>query len=139
MPKVVGYMRVATAQQAHPRISLESQRRHIEIYARTHGKHLVDVFEDEGYSANDQQRPGLLALRRRLDEDDVEGVIITSLDRLARSLGLWSELIAAHFGGDKELISLEEGINQGTIVGRYTFEVLKTIADWERLNVREVD
>ncbi|SIO60200.1 Resolvase, N terminal domain [Singulisphaera sp. GP187] len=137
MPRVIGYMRVATVQQDNTRMSLENQRRHLEIYARTHGLDLIDVIADEGYSANDRQRPGLVELRKRLDKHEIDAVIVCSLDRLTRSIGLLDELVQRYFDKKIELITLEEGINQCTIVGRNTFELLRTIAEWKRLNILE--
>jgi hypothetical protein len=57
--RVVGYVRVSTAEQAASGAGLEAQRAAIQFEADVKGWELVEIVEDGGYSAKDLRRPGV--------------------------------------------------------------------------------
>ena len=58
----------------------------ISAYATENGHTIIDTYIDNGYSGRKLRRPRLRALIKRIKKDNVEGVIIYSMDRLSRSL-----------------------------------------------------
>lgn len=131
---VVGYVRVSGDEQAKKGISLDTQREKLELYARFKGLNLVRIVADEGWSAKDLKRPGVVELLRMMDEKEIGGVLIYKLDRLTRSLKDWSFLIDAYFG-DKtgiKLFSVGDDINTQSAAGRLVLNLLMSVAQWER-------
>ncbi len=49
---LIGYIRVSTRQQADEGVSLEAQRRKIQLYCELYDHALVDVCEDAGQSGS---------------------------------------------------------------------------------------
>ena len=84
--RLVGYCRVSTENQAQEG-TIEIQDQALAEYARTQGHELVKVFSDEGVSGSSIDRPGLTDVYDYLENhSDIDGVLINSLDRLARSM-----------------------------------------------------
>jgi site-specific DNA recombinase len=136
--RVVAYCRVSTEEQAKEGVSLAAQRMSLEKYAAALGHELVDVIEDAGISAKSLKRPGLKRVLKMLRAREVEGVLITKLDRLTRSTRDMIELIDKHFAtGKSALISLGESIDTGSAMGRMILKFFATIAEWEREAIAE--
>lgn len=92
--RAVGYVRVSTENQnGCNSFGLETQRDAILKYCTANGLELVQVYEDPALSGSLQplERPGLHALLEALKAGDIDQVIVTRLDRLARDtmLSLW--------------------------------------------------
>jgi hypothetical protein len=60
--KVVGYVRQSFEEMDRKRTSPEDQKGRIAACADTHDWHLVNTYEDTGWSGGDLDRPGLLGL-----------------------------------------------------------------------------
>jgi len=108
---VYGYTRVSTEQQAESGLGLEAQRAQIDAYCERMGLELGKMFEDAGVSAEKDltARPQGGALAAALEHGDA--VVVTSHDRLWRSMfdlvETWRdwrelnvELHMVHFGGE---------------------------------------
>ena len=126
------YCRVSTSEQ-HPDCQLEPLRQ----YAAARGLEVAETYVDHGISGSKTRRPALDrmlvdARRRRFD-----AVACVKLDRLARSVhhltALGQELAA--LGVD--LIVLDQAIDTSTPSGRLLFNVLGSIAEFERDLIRE--
>ena len=82
----VAYVRVSTAEQAERDLSLPSQRRAIETYAKTHGATIAREFVEEGHSGTDPHRP---AFRCMLEDalrpgSDVAVIVVHHSSRFTR-------------------------------------------------------
>jgi site-specific DNA recombinase len=68
-----------------------------------------------------------------------DGMVITKLDRLSRSVGDWNDLIDGHFGekAGKRLMSVNDSIDTGAAGGRLVLNVLMSVAQWERESTGE--
>lgn len=76
----VGYLRLSQDGK-----SLERQRRDVESYADDQGFDLVDVYnEGKRTSGFDDDRPEYQALLSRLEDGDVDAVVVPNLSRLSR-------------------------------------------------------
>jgi len=135
--KVVGYARVSTVQQAEPGLSLDEQKARLQKYADLYGHEVVGMYEDVG-SASTLLRSGLDAARMELVSGRAEGVLVTSLDRLTRSLTDLQTLLDAHFHeGGEHLMSLREYVDTSSASGRLVLNILTSVSQWERESVSE--
>lgn len=77
--RAVGYVRQDFGEMGKKRTSTEGQKARIAGYADGNDWHLVQTYEDIGWSGEDLSRPGLPALLSRLD---FEILIVDRTDRL---------------------------------------------------------
>ncbi len=132
--KVVGYIRVSTNEQAESGVSLAAQEQKIRAYCELNDWECAEMIRDDGYSAKDLNRPGL---KRILDEVPrkgrcFEGIVVTKLDRLTRSvrdLVRLTELADRH---KVTLVSIQESIDTGTATGQLFRNIVTAISEWER-------
>ncbi|MCB1793337.1 MAG: recombinase family protein [Candidatus Competibacteraceae bacterium] len=80
------YVRVLTQRQAHAQ-TIEQQLERLRTHIRTQGWELTleHIFRDDGYSGASLNRPGLDRLRDAVRAAEVDRVLITDPDRLARN------------------------------------------------------
>jgi site-specific DNA recombinase len=131
--KVVGYVRVSTAEQAAGGESLEMQKAAITAYAKKEGYQLVKIYEDAGISGAKLQRPALMRLENDAKQGKFQKVIFKKLTRFGRNA---RDLITLYDRFDKEygigLVSLEEQIDTSTSAGRLVRTIFSGMAEFER-------
>ncbi len=130
--RVVGYVRVSTEQQAGEGVSLAAQRAKIAAYAVALDLELVAVCEDAGLSAKSLQRPGLSAALELLEAGGADGLVVTKLDRLTRSVRDLGDLVDRYFASRFSLLSVNDAIDTRTAAGRLVLHVLAAVSQWER-------
>lgn len=137
-PKIaVGYVRVSTEGQAVEGVSLAEQRERIEGYCKAHGYQLVAIHADEGVSGKRaDNRP---ALNRALGGVcRAKGVlVVTKLDRLARSTRDAIELVERLQGCGADLASIGEQIDTASAQGRFVFRLFASLGELEREQIAE--
>lgn len=139
--RVIGYTRVSTEEQASGGFSLDAQAAKIRAYCDLYELDLARIVSDPGFSGKDLERPGvaeiLAELRKR--KDGVDGLVVSKLDRLTRSLRDWQHLIEEHFEEKRgrRLFSVEESIDTRRASGRLVLNVIMTVAQWEREVIAE--
>lgn len=135
--RAVGYARVSTALQADEGLSLDEQERSIGRYVEAQDWEHVETFTERGVSGAVPfaDRPEFARLLDRLD--GIDRIVIPKLDRLGRStkdlLALFEQVEAA----GAAVVSLSEGIDTSTPVGKLTRTVLAAIAEFERDRLKE--
>jgi DNA invertase Pin-like site-specific DNA recombinase len=130
--RVVGYVRVSTEQQVEDGVSLEAQKKKLDAYAVALDLELVDVIEDAGLSAKSLHRPGLARALGLLDAGDADGLVVTKLDRLTRSVRDLGDLVDRYFASRFSLLSVSDAIDTRTASGRLVLHVLAAVSQWER-------
>jgi len=140
--KVIGYIRVSTEEQASGGHSLESQRARVKAYSDLYGHEVVEVVEDAGYSAKSMDRPGMQRVLDAVRAREVEGVVVTRLDRLTRRMGDlvdYVRLCEEKSNGRGRarskavaLMAVEEKLDTSTPSGMMLIHLLGTLAEWER-------
>jgi DNA invertase Pin-like site-specific DNA recombinase len=123
-----GYARVSTSDQAG---GLEVQLQQLRAYAARAGWELRE-FHDVGVSGAKARRPGLDELLAAARQRQIKTIVITRLDRLARSLH--HLVVTARELGELgvDLVVTEQAIDTTTSVGRLLFNVIGAIAEFER-------
>jgi site-specific DNA recombinase len=139
MLRAVGYARVSTEEQAREGLSLPDQVAKMNAYARLYEIQLVGIELDEGISAKKLDRPGVLRSLAMIDTNEADGLLVTKLDRLSRSLRDWNGLIDDYFGEKpgKKLWSVSEHVDTTTASGRMMLNMLMLVAQWEREVISE--
>lgn len=136
--RVVGYIRVSTEDQAREGVSLDAQRAKLEAYALAMDIELVAIHEDAGVSAKSLDRPGLSAALKALENGEADGILVTKLDRLTRSVRDLGSLLETHFGeGRCDLLSVADSVDTRTAGGRLVLNVLASVSQWEREAIGE--
>ncbi len=130
--RVALYARVSTADQ-HP----DAQLHRLREYASARGLEVAEEYVDRGVSGAKDRRPALDRLvadarRRRFD-----ALACAKLDRLARSVRHLTALGADFEALGVDLIVVDQAIDTSTPSGRLLFNVLGSIAEFERDLIRE--
>ena len=86
MQTCVTYCRVSTQEQAAHGYSMAQQRQALRDHAGREGWQIVEEFADPGFSGGSLVRPGLDALRTRVEQGDVDVVLVQDLDRASREV-----------------------------------------------------
>ncbi len=135
------YTRVSTINQVGGRFdSCESQASVCREYIAKHaaeGWHEVASFSDPAYSGGTMNRPGIHALKRRIEAGDVKVVLIFKLERVLRSTDEWSPFRAFLIQHSCRLVSTTEDLSDETPSGRLKNNFLVSVAEYERLNTAE--
>jgi site-specific DNA recombinase len=84
--RIAIYARVSTQRQAQDQ-TIEQQLEHLLTYVQQQGWVLPEenIFRDDGYSGSGLNRPGLDRLRDQVVAGEIDQVILTAPDRLARN------------------------------------------------------
>ena len=129
--RVAVYIRVSRLDQ-HP----ENQQSELHRYVQARGWTATE-FVEHGVSGAKDRRPQLDAMMKDVKRRKFDAVVVWKLDRLGRNLhhliGVMNELrdLGVAF------VSLGEGIDTSTAVGRMVFGILGSIAEFERERLRE--
>lgn len=120
------YLRVSSRSQ-----DLRLQERELEQWRSREPDCPVDWYRDTASGAS-MDRPEWARLERALRAGQVERIVVWRLDRLGRKVEalarLLEELRTLHAG----LVSLRDGFDLGTPVGRLLLHILASVAEYER-------
>ncbi len=130
--RLVGYVRVSTNMQADEGHSVDEQEARLHSYCATYEHELIAVMSDPGASASTLQRPGLQAALAMVADGRAQGLIVTKLDRLTRSVKDLGSLIEAGAGTKYALVSVVDHLDTNTASGRLTLNILVSVSQWER-------
>ncbi len=125
--KAVGYIRISTNEDKQ-KYGFGIQLGAIKDYCLKNGLKLVKVYRDTR-SGKSLRRPEIQKLLS--EKDDFQVVVIFKLDRLSRSVLDLLKLIHEDLQG-KDVVFIEEGIDQRTKEGRLFLTQLASFAEYER-------
>jgi DNA invertase Pin-like site-specific DNA recombinase len=135
MAKVAIYARVSTNKDQ----SVDNQLIALRDWAAGRGHVVVAEFTDEGFSGakGRDKRPALDEMMRASVHGKFEMIGVTALDRLARSMphlvGIVTELESLRVG----LFVANLALDTSTAAGRLMFNVMGSLAEFEREMIRE--
>src|SRR5437667_8838771 len=130
-PRAAVYCRVSTTGQTP-----ENQVDALRAFAGARGW-AVTEFVDHGVSGSKERRPQLDALLADVRRRKFDLVLVTKLDRLARSTRHLVTLAAELEALGVDLVVLDQAIDTTTPSGRLLFHVLAAIAEFERDLIRD--
>ena len=124
MPLLVGYARVSSREHAIDSHALAQQIARLEAAGAT------KIFQDIQSGSRDD-RPALNELMDLVHKRKIDEVIITRIDRLARSLTKLRECIDIFQQAGVNLRILDQQIDLSTSQGKLMANVLGSLAEWE--------
>ena len=137
--RAVFYVRVSSTQQADTDydkegFSIPAQREACLRKASSLGLQVVEEFVDRGESAKTANRPGLQALLTRLEQGDIQAVIVHKVDRLARNRADDVAIVMRIRGHGAQLVSATENIDE-TPSGLLLHGIMSSIAEFYSRNL----
>lgn len=134
----IGYTRVSTKEQAKEGYSLLAQHKAIENYFTSIvGKDKFEILEDDGYSGKNGNRPKYKELLNLIKEDKVGTIIVYKIDRISRNLLDFIELVNLCLEKEIDFISIVDGVNFNTSIGRCLANIIMSFAQMEREQISE--
>jgi DNA invertase Pin-like site-specific DNA recombinase len=134
----IGYLRVSTRTQADSGAGIAAQRSAILAEAERRGWAAADVtFVEEVATGSNAKRPGLEAVREALASGDAGALVVSKVDRLARSLLDFAEIMQAAQREGWALVALDLPLDLSTPLGEAMAGVVMTFAQLERRMIGE--
>jgi DNA invertase Pin-like site-specific DNA recombinase len=129
----IGYVRVSTEEQAESGLGLSRQRSVIAAEAQSKGWELAQVIADKGLSAKDiKNRPGLVKCLEMLEAGEASVLIVHKLDRLARSVGDFANIVRLAEKQGWAIFVSDLAIDMTTPTGGLMANISASVAEWER-------
>jgi DNA invertase Pin-like site-specific DNA recombinase len=128
----IGYVRVSTDGQAESGAGLAAQRATIIAECERRGLPIAEMIEDAGLSAKTLTRPGLARALALLEAREAGVLVVAKLDRLARSVADFANLVRPAERQGWALLACDLGIDMTTPTGGLLANVTASVAEWER-------
>lgn len=94
--------------------SIQNQREFLLHYAQQHGFCIVDIYQDDGYTGTNFNRPGFLRLRRDIECGRIDTVLTKDLSRLGRDYITTGYYLEQYFPLHQvRYIAVSDGIDTG--------------------------
>jgi DNA invertase Pin-like site-specific DNA recombinase len=130
--RFVGYVRVSTAEQGESGAGLEAQREAIAASCVQRGWQLVKIEQDVASGKSRNGRHGLDAAIAACERSDADGLIVSKLDRLSRSVVDFAGLLERARRKGWALVALDLGVDTSTPSGEMMANVVISFAQYER-------
>jgi DNA invertase Pin-like site-specific DNA recombinase len=131
--KALLYARVSTQLQVNDGVSLDVQERTMVNAAEFHGFESWELVREEGKSGKSiTGRPALTDALGRLKRKEVDALIVTRIDRLARSTTDFLDIVDRANKEGWRLIMLDLNLDTSTYQGRFVVTVMSALAEMER-------
>jgi DNA invertase Pin-like site-specific DNA recombinase len=132
-PRVIGYIRVSTDEQADSGLSLEAQRDRLRLACDFKGWTLVDVIADEGITGTSvAKRRGLRRALKAIAAHRADGLMCTKLDRLSRSSADTALIFEWFKTAGATLCVLDIDVDTTSPVGAAVVTIMAAVAQLER-------
>jgi DNA invertase Pin-like site-specific DNA recombinase len=128
----IGYIRVSTDGQVESGAGLQAQRATILSECERRGLPLLEIAEDAGLSAKTLDRPALAGALARLEAGEAAVLVVAKLDRLARSVADFANLVRVAERQGWALLACDLGMDMTTPTGGLLANVTASVAEWER-------
>lgn len=97
----------------------------------------IEVFEDEGYSGKNTERPEFQKLLERLKNGEFNALVCYRLDRISRNVGDFSKILDLLQIHNVDFISINERFDTTTPIGRAMIHISSVFAQLERETIAE--
>jgi len=107
--RLVGYLRVSSPTQVEEGQGLAIQEKAIRSWVKQQRHLLAALHRDEGVSGTIEVREGLTEALAAIRFNGAQGLVVTSLDRLARSLTVQEAVLAQVWSAGGRVFTVDEG------------------------------
>jgi len=135
--KIAGYLRVSTDEQAETGHSLSEQKERLEAYSKAMNWDKPTFYIDDGYTAGSLKRPQMQQLLKDVENQKVDILVTTKLDRLSRNLLDLLQVIKFIENNNCNYVSATESFDTSTAAGRMVLHLLGVFAEFERGRISE--
>ena len=116
---------------------IEMCREYIRIHeGKQASKHVV-VYEDEGFSGGDLNRPAFKNMMEAVKQRKFKAIVVYRLDRISRNVSDFSSLIEELSQLDTDFVSISENFDTITPSGRAMMSISSVFAQLERETIAE--
>jgi|TARA_R110000744_G_scaffold153977_4_gene268553 site-specific DNA recombinase len=138
MKKVVGYIRCSTQRQVEEGDTLRNQKNRITDWCERNGYELVTIFEDGGKSGGAKVRTNTFqTMMKMVTNKEIDGIVCNKVSRFGRRLSVMVASVETMTENDVKFYTISEGIDTGTSQGRLMLNMIGSVAEMERDNIRE--
>ena len=130
MPKRIGYPRVSTNTKGKKKDRRESNGNSLEDQEKRLREAGAEIIMPEQFTGTTMDRPVLNEIVGMLEEGDM--LMVTKLDRLARTAGEGSVLIKELINRGVKVHILNMGLIENSVTGRLLLNTLLAFAEFER-------
>ncbi len=131
-PKVAGYIRVSTEDQAREGFSLDAQGARLRKYCEAKGWSLLCIYRDET-SGRETTRPAYRQMMADMDQWDI--LLVVKQDRIHRNVRNFYEMVDELRTHGKQFASVEESIDTTTAMG---WAFIGILAIWAQLESDQI-
>lgn len=135
--EVALYVRVSTEEQAVNGDSLRTQREELTRYALANGFHIYGIYEDDGFSATNLKRPALQRLLKDVEQNRINRILITKLDRLSRGVRNYYKILDTLDEHEVYWQTVFEKYDSSTANGRLHINIMLSVAENESAQTSE--
>ena len=96
-----------------------------------------EIFEDEGFSGGNTNRPAFQKLLKLAELKQIDVVVCYKIDRIARNTLDFLNILEMFKENNVELISITEGFDPNTQMGKVMLTLLASFAEMERTNIQQ--
>lgn len=129
--KAALYVRVSTRYQVD-KDSLPFQRKKLKEYCKFLGLEDHVIFEDDGYSAKNTERPHFQEMMSRVRSGEFSHLIVWKVDRVSRNLLDFAAMYQELKDHKVTFISMNEQFDTSTAIGEAMLKIILIFAELER-------
>lgn len=119
-------------------VSIETQINLCKDYInRKYSNATFQIFEDEGFSGGNTKRPAFQKMLKLIELNQLDIVICYKIDRIARNTLDFLNTLEKFKKSNVELISVNEGFDPNTQMGKMMLTLLASFAEMERSNIQQ--
>lgn len=117
--------------------SIETQICLCKEYFKSKGEFTVEIFEDEGFSGKNTNRPAFQRMMNEVKLGKYDTIAVYKIDRIARNIVDFVKIYDELEGYNVKIVSITEGFDPSTPMGRMLMMILASFADMERTNIAQ--
>lgn len=119
-------------------VSIETQINLCKDYInKKYSNATFEIFEDEGFSGGNTNRPAFQKMLKFIELKQLDIVICYKIDRIARNTLDFLNTLEKFKNNNVELISVNEGFDPNTQMGKMMLTLLASFAEMERSNIQQ--
>ena len=133
------YIRVSTTKQAEEGYSLDAQAKELGAYCEANGWHVGEghIYIDAGLSGKSTERPQFQAMMAAAKAGQVQRIVSTKLDRIARNLKDLLQTVEELKACGCALVIKKEQFDTSTAQGVFVLQMLGAVGELERSMIAE--